>query len=291
MCGGDVTLRAEAGVPGAGHSNRAAVIGERDGTRHAINDAKVGGMMWNERDGPRAARGGGTMRLSILCAMAAIFVGGASSARADEARDEARRVTESATVFNELMKTPDQAIPGNILEKAEAIAIFPSLAKGGFVVGGQFGRGVITVRDVKTRRWSAPAFLTLSGGSFGAQIGATAIDLILVVTNRRGVEHLLANEFKIGGEASVAVGPVGRAAEAATDAALRAEILSYSRSRGLFAGATISGSVVKEDRDANERYYGKAYTSEDIVFARYSHMPESAKILQRTLARQVPPTT
>jgi lipid-binding SYLF domain-containing protein len=194
-------------------------------------------------------------------------------------------VREAATVFNESMNTPDQEIPTSILEKAEAIAIFPSLAKGGFVVGGQWGRGVITVRDPKSGRWSAPAFLTLGGGTFGTQIGATAIDLILVVMNRRGVEHLLANEFKVAGEASVALGPVGRAAEASTDVALRAEILSYSRSRGLFAGATFSGSVVKEDKNANLRYYGKALTSEDIVFGRSSHMPESAKTLQQTLAR------
>ena len=194
---------------------------------------------------------------------------------------------EAATVFDENLGTPDQQIPAGILEKAEAIAIFPSLAKGGFVVGGQWGRGVISVRDTKSGRWSAPAFLTLGGGSFGAQIGATAIDLILVVMNRRGVEHLLANEFKIGGEASVAIGPVGRAAEASTDAALRAEILSYSRSRGLFAGAAFSGSVVKEDKDANLRYYGQALSSEDIVFARYGRMPESAKILQETLARHI----
>jgi lipid-binding SYLF domain-containing protein len=231
------------------------------------------------------------MRLSTWCVVAAVCAGFASAARAADTGDEDRRVREAATVFDELMNTPDQGVPLNILEKAEAIAIFPSLAKGGFVVGGQFGRGVITVRDPKTRRWSAPAFLTLGGGSFGAQIGATAIDLILVVTNRRGVEHLLANEFKIGGEASVAVGPVGRAAEASTDAALRAEILSYSRSRGLFAGASFSGSVVKEDRDANQRYYGKPYTSEEIVFSRHDHTPASAKILLDSLARHVPPTT
>jgi lipid-binding SYLF domain-containing protein len=224
------------------------------------------------------------MNRLVRCLLVVAFVarGASSFAAAD---DEDRRVREAATVFTENMETPDQEIPSNILEHAEAIAIFPSLAKGGFIVGGQWGHGVISVREAKTGLWSAPAFLTLSGGSFGAQIGGTAIDLVLVVMNRRGVEHLLSNEFKLGGEASVAVGPVGRAAEASTDAALRAEILSYSRSRGLFAGVAVSGSIVRQDKDANGRYYGEALSSEDIVFARYGEMPESAKALQETLAR------
>jgi lipid-binding SYLF domain-containing protein len=225
------------------------------------------------------------MRVSVPCLLVVACFASGISAAAVGADDEDRRVREAATVFTESMGTPDQEIPGNILERAEAVAIFPSLAKGGFIVGGQWGRGVISVRDAKSGLWSAPAFLTLSGGSFGAQIGGTAIDLVLVVMNRRGVEHLLSNEFKLGGEASVAVGPVGRAAEASTDAALRAEILSYSRSRGLFAGIAFSGSIVKQDKDANERFYGQPLSSEDIVFARYGQMPESAKLLQETLAR------
>jgi len=224
----------------------------------------------------------------VTCALCATS---ALSARSTGAGDEERRVREAAAVFSESMATPDQQIPSNILESAEAIAIFPSVAKGGFLVGGQWGRGIISVREANTRLWSAPAFLTLTGGSFGAQIGGTAVDLILVVMNRRGVEHLLSNEFKLGGEASAAIGPVGRAAEASTDAALRAEILSYSRSRGLFAGAAFSGSVIRSDRDANQRYYGEALSSEDIVFARYGKMPDSAKALQETLSRYIPPSS
>jgi len=219
-----------------------------------------------------------------LCATAAV-------AARSTGPEEERRVREAAAVFGESMASPDQQIPSNILEKSEAIAIFPSVAKGGFLVGGQWGRGIITVRDATTGLWSAPAFLTLTGGSFGAQIGGTAVDLILVVMNRRGVEHLLSNEFKLGGEASVAVGPVGRAAEASTDVALRAEILSYSRSRGLFAGAAFSGSVIKADRDANQRYYGEPLSSQDIVFARDGKMPDSAKALQETLSRYIPPSS
>jgi len=228
------------------------------------------------------------MKLSAWCLAAAMSLGVASSSFAGSRGDEDRRVREAATVFTEIMSAPDQEIPTGILDKAEAIAIFPSLAKAGFIVGGQWGRGVITVRDATTRRWSAPAFLTMGGGSFGPQVGASAVDLVLVVMNRRGVEHLLSNEFKLGGEASVALGPVGRAAEASTDAALKAEILSYSRSRGLFAGAALSGSAMKQDRGANTRYYGQSLSSEDIVFHRHDRMPESAKNLQETIARYQP---
>jgi lipid-binding SYLF domain-containing protein len=226
-----------------------------------------------------------SMVACALCATSAL------SARSSGPEEEDKRVREAAAIFGESMGTPDQQIPTSILENSEAIAIFPSVAKGGFLVGGQWGRGIITVREAKTRLWSAPAFLTLTGGSFGAQIGGTAVDLILVVMNRRGVEHLLSNEFKLGGEASVAMGPVGRAAEASTDAALRAEILSYSRSRGLFAGAAFSGSVIRADRDANQRYYGEPLSSGDIVFARYGKMPDSAKALQETLSRYIPPSS
>jgi lipid-binding SYLF domain-containing protein len=218
---------------------------------------------------------------------AAIGLSVAAPARA--ATDEIKRVQESALIFSEIMRAPDQEIPASILDRAEAIAIFPAVTKAGFILGGQWGRGVITVRDATTRRWSAPAFLTLGGGSFGLQIGATSVDVVLLVMNRRGVEHLLSNEFKIGGEASVALGPVGRSAEASTDGALRAEILSYSRGRGFFAGATLNGSVMKEDRDANTRYYGRTLSSEDIVFDRYDDLPASAQDLRNAIGRYVSP--
>jgi lipid-binding SYLF domain-containing protein len=220
-----------------------------------------------------------------LAAAAALSLAGPARA----ASDEIKRVQESALVFQEIMRAPDQEIPASVLDRAEAIAIFPAVTKAGFIVGGQWGRGVITVREPTSRRWSAPAFLTLGGGSFGPQIGATSVDLVLIVMNRRGVEHLLSNEFKIGADASVALGPVGRTAEASTDGALRAEILSYSRGRGFFAGATLNGSMLKEDRDANTRYYGRALSSEDIVFARYDDLPDSAKELREAIVRDAPP--
>lgn len=201
--------------------------------------------------------------------------------------DEVDRVQDAAVVLTELASTPDKAIPKAVLERAEAIAVFPGVKKAGFVVGGQWGRGVISVRDASDQ-WSAPAFLRLAGGSFGAQIGAQEVDLVLVVMNKRGVENLLRNEFKIGGEAAASAGPVGREASASTDLLMRAEILSYSRSRGLFAGATINGASLAEDKDANARFYGQPYTSQEVVSGKISNTPGAAKALEEALSRHVP---
>ena len=168
--------------------------------------------------------------------------------------DEIKRLKTATTVFEEIMEAPDNAIPRAILDKATAVAIFPSTVKAGFIFGGHRGKGVISARN-EQGEWSTPAFLTLTGGSFGLQIGGQSVDLILVIMNRRGLEKLLRNEFKIGGDASAVVGPLGRNLEASTDLTLRAEILSYSRTRGLFAGITLKGSTIRADRDANERFY------------------------------------
>ena len=161
-----------------------------------------------------------------------------------------KRVTEAATVLEEIMGAADKAVPRSILEKAEGIAVFPSMIKGGLVVGAQHGRGILSVRDKKNGGWSAPAFLTINGGSFGMQIGAQAIDLVLVINNQRGLEQLVKNQFKIGAAAAVTAGPVGRDASASTDIQMRAQILSYSRSRGLFAGVTLNGSTIRQVRGA-----------------------------------------
>ena len=221
--------------------------------------------------------------LGILLCFAA--TGSAITVRAAAGKDEVKRVGAATTVLNEMMRARDKAIPGSILEKAEAIAIFPGVKKAGFLIGGQWGRGIISVRDAETRNWSSPAFLTMTGGSVGAQIGGTEIDVILVIMNRSGVEHLLSNQVKLGGEISAAAGPVGRASEASTDVQMQAQILSYSRSRGLFAGVTVNGSVIKEDMDANTRFYEKALSSEDIVFERAGSSPASVGALKTALAR------
>ncbi len=178
---------------------------------------------------------------------------------------EADRIIEAARVLDEIMGAPDKAIPGKVLEKAEGVAVFPSTIKGGLGLGAHHGKGVFSIRNHADGTWSSPAFLTLTGGSIGAQIGAQAVDLVLVVLNERGVEKLSKNTMKFGGDASVAAGPVGRDVEASTDATFRAEILSYSRARGLFAGVTLKGSTIRVDRDAHERVYGTAFSTRQVV--------------------------
>ncbi len=202
-----------------------------------------------------------------------------------QSSDEAKRITEAAIVLDEIMAAGDNAVPGAIMERAEGIAVFPSMLKGGFVVGGQRGRGVLSVRDKKNGGWSSPAFLTITGGSFGAQIGAQAIDLVLVINNQRGLEQLVKNQFKIGADAAVTAGPVGRDASASTDIQLRAQILSYSRARGLFAGVTLNGSTIRQDRDANERFYGTAFRTGQIVFDGLGGSPDPTAHWKQTLAK------
>jgi len=186
---------------------------------------------------------------------------------------EPKTVADAATAFDEIMSAPDKGIPQAILDKAVGIAVFPGVLRGAFVVGGQRGHGIVSVRNRANNTWSAPAFLTITGGSWGAQIGGQQIDLILVIMNRRGVDNLLKNQFKIGGEASAAAGPVGRSTEASTDVLMRAQILSYSRSRGLFAGIAVNGSSVHADVDANQRMYGARLGSRDIAIDRRGGSP------------------
>jgi lipid-binding SYLF domain-containing protein len=208
-----------------------------------------------------------TLRFLSALGLAAVLssVGWPVRASGAPQSDEADRIRTATTVFTEIMDAPDGGIPKSILDRAEGLAVFPSVLKGGFVFGGEYGHGILSIRDRGSRTWSAPAFLSLTGGSFGAQIGGQAVDLVLVIMNRRGLDQLLRNQFKIGVDAAAAAGPVGRNAEASTDIQLRAEILSYSRSRGLFVGVTINGASVRQDRDANMRFYGKTYTTRQIV--------------------------
>lgn len=220
-----------------------------------------------------------------LLSIAVAVVAASHALVAQPASDEARRVADAATVLEEIMAASDEAVPRTIMENAEGIAVFPSLIKGGIVIGAQRGRGILSVRDKKTGGWSSPAFLTITGGSIGAQFGAQAIDLVLVINDQRGLEQLVRNQFKIGADAAVAAGPVGRNASASTDIQLRAQILSYSRARGLFAGVTINGSTIRQDRDANERYYGTAYRTSQIVFDGLGGSPEPVGAWKATLAK------
>ena len=203
-------------------------------------------------------------RLTAAAAALCLFMLLPALPRAQKDNDEAKRVQDATTIFGEIMAAEDKASPESILGKASGIAIFPSTIKAGFVVGGMRGRGIISRHSAGG--WSSPAFLTLTGGSFGLQIGGQAADIILVINGDRGLDNLVSNQFKIGADASVAAGPVGRDAQAATDIQLRAQILSYSRARGLFAGVTINGSTIRQDQDANQRFYGKRLTSRQILF-------------------------
>jgi lipid-binding SYLF domain-containing protein len=205
--------------------------------------------------------------------------------------DQADRVREAGVVLDEVMAASDSAIPASIFEKAEAIAVFPSTVKGAFIVGAQRGRGVISVRDRATGMWSMPAFLTLTGGSVGFQIGGQAVDIVLVVMNRRGIDNLLQNQFEIGGEASATAGPVGRDTAASTDVQLRAQMLSYSRSRGLFAGISLKGAAIRQDQDSNQTFYGSRFRTRDIVLDGKATTPQSAEAVaawQSALTKHTP---
>jgi lipid-binding SYLF domain-containing protein len=207
---------------------------------------------------------------------------------AAEPDGEQKRLAESAEVLTELMQTPDDAIPEHILERAEAIVVIPQLVKGGFVVGAQHGKGVMSVRNRANNTWSTPGFVTLTGGSFGWQIGVQSVDLVLVVMNPKGVQELLDTEFTVGANASVAAGPVGRKAEASTDASLSAGILAYSRAKGLFAGLTLEGSSLRDDEDANEDYYNKRISTENVVRGLGQASLPEARAFVETLQRVTP---
>jgi lipid-binding SYLF domain-containing protein len=225
-----------------------------------------------------------TMRLMAAALAAALFVWYPSVA-AQQETEEARRLRDATAVFGEIMNAEDNAIPTAILGKAEGIAIFPSTIKAGFVFGGMRGRGVLSARTPSG--WSSPGFLTLTGGSFGLQIGGQAADIVLVINERRGLENLVRNQFKLGADIAVAAGPVGRDAQASTDLQLRAQILSYSRARGLFAGVTINGSTIRQDRDANARFYGKPLEMQQIVFDNVAGAPVPVPAWLETLQRFV----
>ena len=165
------------------------------------------------------------------------------------------RVAAAGTVLDEIQAAPDQRIPEEVLASAECVAVVPSLLNGGFVVGGRYGKGVASCRTEKG--WSAPAFFVIGGGSFGLQIGGQATDLIMLIMNKNGMDHLLSSQFKLGADASAAAGPVGRHASADTDWKMRAEVLTYSRARGLFAGLELSGAVIRQDKDSTREFYGR----------------------------------
>ena len=199
-------------------------------------------------------------KLLVLVVLASLS---AAAWAAEDREKVVDRVDAAATVLDEIMAAPDKGIPEEVLGSAQCIAVVPSLLKGGFVVGAAYGKGVVTCRTEKG--WSAPAFFRVEGGSFGLQIGGQAVDLVMLVMNDNGMRNLLSSKFKIGADASAAAGPVGRHAEAATDWKMRAELLTYSRARGLFAGITLNGEVVKQDRDDTRNFYGRMVSFRSVL--------------------------
>ena len=176
--------------------------------------------------------------------------------KSGEERDKVlARLDDSSKILNELLGAPDKGIPDKVFENAKCVAVVPSMVKGGFVFGAEHGRGVATCRTANG--WSAPAFFVITGGSWGLQIGVQAADLVMLIMNDRGMNELLSSKFKLGGTGSVAAGPVGREASASTDWKMGAEVLTYSRTRGLFAGLTLNGAVIKQDDDSTRALYGR----------------------------------
>jgi lipid-binding SYLF domain-containing protein len=224
------------------------------------------------------------LHIALVLAVMAMAV---TSTRILAQTDETQRIQESVTVFNEIMSAPDKAIPTSVLNKAEGIAVFPGTIKGGFIVGAQHGRGILSARN-DARAWSNPAFMSITGGSIGAQIGAQAVDIVLVIISKRGLQNLVSNEFKIGADAGVAAGPVGREASAGTDVQMRAEILSYSRARGLFAGINLNGSSIRADEDANRKFYGKPFKTADVIFKSLGEATGPVNEWKSTISRYAP---
>ena len=201
----------------------------------------------------------------------------------DEGAEEAERITRATAALDAIMDADDSAIPNAVLERAQGIAVFPGTTRAGFGFGGMRGRGILSARCGDS--WSAPGFLTLTGGSFGLQIGVQRSDIVLVIMVPAGLDNLVSNQFSIGVDAGVAAGPVGRNAAAATDLQLSAQILSYSRARGVFAGVTINGSTIRQDVDANERFYGSRLETRRIVFEDAGGTREPVGLWRQTLDR------
>src|ERR1700722_7505180 len=209
--------------------------------------------------------------------------------RADNKEHDEDRIENSGKVLQEIINIPDD-IPQSLLDKTYCVVVIPSVLKAAFIVGGSYGRGVMTCRSGENFHgpWGAPTMMALEGGSFGFQLGGEATDFVLLLMNDRAAGAILESKVKLGGDASAAAGPVGRDAEAATDVTLRAEVLTYSRARGLFAGISLEGSTLRPDEDANERIYGQKLHSKDIALHGAVPVPPSAKLLTSTLNQHSP---
>src|SRR5438309_3281908 len=227
-----------------------------------------------------------TYLMSIL--FVALPVLSSPALAADHEKDE-DRLKNSGIVLKEILDVPDD-IPQDLLDKADCVVVFPSVLKAAFIVGGSYGRGAMSCRKVEnfTGPWGAPTMMALEGGSFGFQIGGEATDFVLLVMNERGASGILSSKVKLGADASVAAGPVGRTASAETDATLRADILSYSRARGAFVGVALEGSTIRPDNGANKQIYGQEVPARQIVLSGHVAAPPSAERLISTLDSRTP---
>jgi lipid-binding SYLF domain-containing protein len=217
--------------------------------------------------------------------IALFCLAGAATLTAYAASDKATldsRVTAATDTIRQIMLTPDKSIPNSVARQATCIAVIPGLKMGAFIFGAEYGRGVVTCRT--GHGWSAPAFITLGGGSFGLQLGGQSTDVVLVAVNDKGFQDLLKSKFKIGGDAAASAGPVGRNTQAATDWKLNAELLTYSRSKGLFAGIDLTGTSVTQSTDDTTAYYGAPHSFEDILHGNVP-VPDDAKPFVRTIAK------
>ena len=227
------------------------------------------------------------MKLIYFCIIFVLFF--VSGAWADGSKQR-NMLRTSQMILEEIQKSPDQQIPMNLMSKAKAIIVFPTMLKAGFFVGARYGKGIASVRTEETGEWGPPAFLYTTGGSFGFQFGAQATDLILLVMSQRGLEGLLNEQFTLGGDIAISVGPVGRHAEASADIFMQGEIYSYSRSKGLFGGVSLKGTIITSDSDANLAYYGHPFSSEDILLTKQVRKtPESGKQFIKIFNHLAPP--
>jgi SH3 domain-containing YSC84-like protein 1 len=216
-----------------------------------------------------------SLSLSIILSL---FFTSTLWAQAPDGAKQRKLLRTAQWVLEEIQNSPDHKIPRNLISQAKAIIVFPTMLKAGFFVGARYGKGFASVRSKETNEWGLPAFLYTAGGSLGFQFGAEAVDLILLVMTQRGLEGLLSEKFTLGGDIAVAVGPVGRHAEASADVFMQGEIYSYSRSKGIFGGVSLKGTIIASDVDANLAYYGQPLTAEAILLSnQVGQIPESGK--------------
>jgi SH3 domain-containing YSC84-like protein 1 len=238
-----------------------------------------------------------TLRRSVYFLTSALIVAGTSgivgapSVQAAENK-EAERLARAGEVLKEIMDAPDQALPRDLLDRSCCIVVIPTMVKGGLLIGGRYGKGVVACRkDLGSGAWGSPSMVTLGGGSFGLQIGGAAVDVVMLVMNPSGIDRLLRDKVTLGGDISVAAGPVGRAATAETDAEMAAQILTYSRSRGLFAGLELKGAALFQDRDGNRNLYGREIEARELLLGGNTPVPPAASQFIELLTKASPQRT